>query len=202
MERRRHPRQQRRRDRRRQRQRQMPGRAGDVARRDRARRRPATAAGALSIPRPERKLGRAPRILRVRHEPLRPAPERRPARRQRRRPARRNRRPRRRKIRHQDAPRDPVDRQDDGWSAAAARRAAAPGIEPHRLHHHARPPAQACARPPAPVGNAGAQRFFVEPADVDPPQAVAAPAPRRAARSPGSSRRLAPSPISRSRNAS
>ena len=125
MKRRRHPRQQRSRDRSRQREREMTRRAGDVAigieravNQGRSR--------LTQHPGPERKLADAARILRVRRQPLRPTAERGAARRQRRRMAARNRLPGRRKVRHQDAPRHPVHRQDDGWSAAAARPAAAP----------------------------------------------------------------------------
>src|SRR6266481_4341329 len=134
MERRRYPRQQRLRERSRQRQREPTSRANGVARRiERAvnQRQRALA----QHPGPKRKLANARRILRTQLKPLRPPPKRGSARRQRRNPAARNRRPRRRKLRHQDAPRHPVNRKMmDGQQQTT--RPLRSGVKPHRLHQH------------------------------------------------------------------
>src|SRR5262249_6655903 len=109
MERRRHPCQQRLRQRNRQRQREPTRRPHRVARRiERAinqRQR-----GCAQLLPQKRKPANARCILRPQLKPLRPPPKRGPTRRQRRHRATRNRRPRRRKLRHQDAPRHPVNR--------------------------------------------------------------------------------------------
>ena len=112
MERRRNPRQQRPRHLGRQRQRQMPGRAGNVAHRDRATRQPATATARSASRVQNAKLpnaacaSRASAASRCDHRrnevPRGGSAGTRPP---------RNRLPRRRKVRHQDAPRHPVHRQ-------------------------------------------------------------------------------------------
>src|SRR5262249_37150069 len=142
MERRRHPRQQRLRQRNRQRQREPTRRPHRVTRRiERAinqRRR-----GCAQLLTPKRKLANARCILRPQLKPLRPPPKRGPTRRQRRHLATRYRRPRRRKLRHQDAPRHPVNRKMMDGQQQTARPLRA-SIKPHRLH---KPPAR---RPPPP----------------------------------------------------
>src|SRR5262249_48303630 len=136
MKRRRYPRQQPLRDRSRQRQRQPTSRANGIARRIKRavnqRQRALT-----QHPRPKRKLANARRILRPRRQPLPPPPNRPPPRRPPRPPAARNRLPRRRKLRHQDAPRPPVNRKMmDGQQQTP--RTLRSGVKPHRLHHHPR----------------------------------------------------------------
>ena len=132
-----HPRQQRRRRRHRQRQRQCPRRPGNVApiiQRpvNQRQRRPAQ-----QLP-PERKLVHNAGAVRLRQQPLRPAPQRRPPRRQRQGPAARHRRPRRRQVRNQQPPRHPVHTKMMDRKQKTTRGLPA-GIKPHRLQHHPRP---------------------------------------------------------------
>ncbi len=149
MERRRHPRQQRRRELGRQREREVPGRAADVAHRiERAvdqRQRRLTQHGA-----PQRKLRQPPLVLRVRGKPVRPAPERGPARRRRRHQGACKRLPRPPQAPAPGCATTPRPPPDDGWSATAGRR------QPRRRRTtppapSPRPPAQADPRPLVPA---------------------------------------------------
>src|SRR5215470_5877109 len=171
MERRRHPRQQPLRDRSRQRQRQPTRRANRVARRiERAvnqRQRALT-----QQPPPERKLANARRILRPRRQPLRPPTKRGPPRRQRRHGAARNRLPRRRKLRHQDAPRHPVNRKMmDGHQQTP--RMLRSGIKPHRLHQHSRRRRKPALRRSRMLVNARLTPRSIKTTNVDPSHAGA-----------------------------
>src|SRR5262249_21251797 len=134
MERRRNPRQQRLRERNRQREREPTRRAQRVARRiERAihqRQR-----GRAQQPSPKRNLATERCIGPPRRYLLRPPPKRPPPRWQRRHLPARNRRPRRRKLRHQNAPRHPVNRKMMDAQQQTTRPMRA-GIKPHRLHHH------------------------------------------------------------------
>ena len=149
MERRRHTRQQCPGDRGRQCEGELPGGTADVASAiertlDQRKRR------LTQHPGPERKLFHPRWLLCVRREPLRPAPERGAARRQRRLLPARNRRPGGRQVRHQDAPRHAVHRQMvDGQQQATG--ALPAGIEPAPPAPSYPRPAPAAARPPAPA---------------------------------------------------
>jgi hypothetical protein len=166
------------RDRGRQREREMARRAGDVPigieravnqRKSRLTQHPA----------PERKLSHHARILRVRQQTLGPTAERGSGRHQRRRPPARNRLPGRRQVGHQDAPRHPVHRKvmDGEQQPSGALRS---GIEPHRLRHHPGRRSKPLLRRQRLFGHAGVKPSSVEPANVDPMQAVPSPhRPRR-----------------------
>ena len=123
-------------------------------------------------PAPERKLLRNAVGPRMRRQPLRPIPERRPPRRQRHRLSGRDRLPGRRKVRHQDPPRHAVDRKmmDRKPQPPGPLR---PGIEPQRLHHHAGRRTEPPLRGFRLRGDQLAQRRIVDTADIDPPQAGA-----------------------------
>ena len=182
----------------RQRQRQMPGRAQRVARRIEPLLRPAAATAARCIPLQNESSCATLCVPRMRRKPLRPAPERRPPRRQRNRLPRRDRLPRRRQVRHQDPPRHPVDRKmmDRKPQPPGTLR---PGIEPHRLHHHAGRRISRRSAASASAAISSAQRpASSTPADIDPPQAgPAATAPGGAIssrHSPSAARRIKPQP--------
>ena len=149
----------------------MPGACRAGREPDRANRQPARARLAQH-PAPVRKLAKPPRLLRVRRKPLRPPTKRGAPRHQRWHKATRRRLPRRRKIRHQDAPRNPVHRKMmNGQQQPASR--VRPGIEPHRLHHHPGRRSKPALGRLRLLGNAGPQPLIIKPANVDPPQAVA-----------------------------
>jgi hypothetical protein len=121
-------------------------------------------------PGPEPKLFNPDRILRLGRKPLRPAAERGAARPQRRLKAARNRLPGRRQIRHQDAPRHPVHRKMMDRQQQPPR-LPRPGIEPHRLQHHAGPRRKPALGASSLFGDAGVQRRSIEPANINPPEA-------------------------------
>src|SRR5262249_50330364 len=169
MERRRHPRQQRLRQRNRQRQREPTRRPHRVTRRierainQRQRRR-------AQLLTPKRKLANARCILRPQLKSLRPPPKRGPTRRQRRHLPTRNRRPRRRKLRHQDAPRHPVNRKMMDAQQQTARPLRS-GIKPHHLHKLPSRRRKPALRPPRMLADARLTRPSIKTANVDPPDA-------------------------------
>ena len=153
----------------RQRERELLRGAGEIARaieravEQRQRRR-------IPHPGPERQLCHSLRRLGILLQLMRPAPERRAARRQRGRLAMSDRLPGGLEVGQQDAPRHPVDRQmmDDQQQPAGI---LSSGIEPHRLQH--RP--TGWRKPPGRLlrltGDHGLAGRRIEPADIHPVQA-------------------------------
>ena len=128
--------------------------------------------GSRCIPRQNESSCATLSVLRMRRQPLRPIPERRPPRRQRDRLSGRDRLPGRRQVRHQDPPRHAVDRKmmDRKPQPPGPLR---PGIEPQRLHHHAGRRAEPPLRGLRLRGDQLAQRRIVDTGNIDPPQAGA-----------------------------